>query len=666
MYLNIVFLPLASGLVAGFFGRKLGPYGAGILTTFCIGFTCFLSFISFYEIGLEGSPCYIDLICWIDSELFSISWGFLFDSLTSVMLIVVTFISTLVHFYSTEYMGHDPHLPRFMCYLSLFTFFMVILVTADNFVQMFVGWEGVGLCSYLLINFWFTRIQANKAAIKAMVVNRIGDLGLALGIFTIYYLFQSVNYITVFSLVPSFCDKTIVFLNIEIHCLTLIGLLLFIGAMGKSAQLGLHTWLPDAMEGPTPVSALIHAATMVTAGVFLLGRCSPIFEYAPQALIVVTVVGAMTCFFSASVGLLQNDLKRVIAYSTCSQLGYMVFACGLSNYSVGIFHLANHAFFKALLFLGAGSVIHGVSDEQDMRKMGGLKKLLPFTYSMMLIGSLSLMGLPFLTGFYSKDVILEVAYSKFSIPGHFAYWLGTIGAFLTAFYSIRLLYLTFLSECNGYRPVFLNVHDAPIRMALPLAILAIPSIFIGYLTKDMIIGFGTNFWGNALFVFPDNLTLVDSEFIPISMKLLPVIFSIIGGLSSYFFYRYKLKSLSTLKLSLIGRNLYKFLNRKWFFDKVYNEFINQPLLGFGYITTYKRIDRGIIEMVGPFGLSNLVVQSSVLLKQFQSGKTYHYILIILFSFGIFVSGFFLWDWIFNFIDSRLLIIFFLTLFLFSE
>ena len=665
MYLNIVLLPLFSGLTAGFFGRKIGPYGAGILTTSCIAMTCVMSLIAFYEVGLQGSPCYIDLMSWIDSELFTISWGFLFDSLTAVMLVVVTFISTLVHLYSTEYMSHDPHLPRFMCYLSLFTFFMLILVTADNFIQMFVGWEGVGLCSYLLINFWFTRIQANKAAIKAMLVNRIGDFGLALGIFTVYYVFNSVNYVTVFSLVPSFVDSTIVFFNTEIHCLTLIGVLLFVGAVGKSAQLGLHTWLPDAMEGPTPVSALIHAATMVTAGVFLLGRCSPIFEYAPNALVVVTVVGAMTCFFAASVGLVQNDLKRVIAYSTCSQLGYMVFACGLSNYSVGVFHLANHAFFKALLFLGAGSVIHAVSDEQDMRKMGGLKKLLPFTYGMMLIGSLSLMGMPFLTGFYSKDVILEVAYAKYSLPGHFAYWLGSMGAFFTAFYSIRLLYLTFLSECNAYRPVFLNVHDAPIRMGLPLAILAVPSIFIGYLTRDMIIGFGTNFWGNALFVYPDNLNLIDSEFIPIHMKLLPVCLSVLGGLSSYFFYRYKMKELYRVKISLLGRSLYKFLNRKWFFDKVYNEFINQPLLGFGYHTSYKAIDRGLIEMLGPFGLSNLVFNCSLLMKKLQSGTTYHYILILLLSTTLFVTGFFFMDSLAG-VDLRRFVVFVLSVFVFSH
>jgi proton-translocating NADH-quinone oxidoreductase chain L len=358
-----------------------------------------LSFFAFYEVGFSGSPCYVKLLTWFNSEYLCADWGFQFDSLTVVMLIVVTFISSLVHLYSTEYMSHDPHLPRFMSYLSLFTFFMLILVTADNFVQLFVGWEGVGLCSFLLINFWFTRIQANKAAIKAMIVNRVGDFGLAFGIFAIYITFNSVEYSTVFALVPLFEGDVLNFLGIDFHLLTLIGVLLFIGAVGKSAQLGLHTWLPDAMEGPTPVSALIHAATMVTAGVFLLARCSPIFEYAPGALYIVTLVGAMTAFFAATTGLLQNDLKRVIAYSTCSQLGYMIFACGVSNYSVGAFHLANHAFFKALLFLGAGSVIHAVADEQDMRKMGGLKRLVPFTFAVMSIGSFALMGFPFFNRF---------------------------------------------------------------------------------------------------------------------------------------------------------------------------------------------------------------------------------------------------------------------------
>ena len=370
MYLTLIFTPLFGSIIAGFFGFLLGPIGSGIVTISCLAFTFLISTIVFYEVALSGSPCYLKIIPWVDSELFSTAWGFQFDTLTAVMLIVVSFISLLVHLYSTEYMKEDPHLPRFMSYLSLFTFFMLILVTADNFIQMFVGWEGVGLSSYLLINFWFTRIQANKAAIKAMIMNRIGDFGLALGIFFIYAYMGALDYSTVFALAPYYVDYNVTFLNMEFKLLNIVALLLFIGAVGKSAQLGLHTWLPDAMEGPTPVSALIHAATMVTAGVFLLARCSPLLEYGPQALGIITLVGAMTAFFAASTGLLQNDMKRVIAYSTCSQLGYMIFACGLSNYQVAVFHLANHAFFKALLFLGAGCVIHAVGDEQDMRKMG--------------------------------------------------------------------------------------------------------------------------------------------------------------------------------------------------------------------------------------------------------------------------------------------------------
>ena len=470
MYLLLIFLPLLSSITAGLFGRYIGPKGASLLTVFCLFITFFISVIVFYEVGLIGCCTYIKLAKWIDCDLFNVDWGFLFDSLTAVMCCVVTFVSCLVHLYSTEYMSHDPHLPRFMSYLSLFTFFMLILVTSDNFVQMFVGWEGVGLCSFLLINFWFTRIQANKAAIKAMIVNRIGDFGLALGIFTIFVKFKALDYATVFSMVPFFCNDYIIFLNVKINVIFLIGVLLIIGAMGKSAQLGLHTWLPDAMEGPTPVSALIHAATMVTAGVFLLARCSSIYEYSPLVLNFITILGASTAFFAATVGLVQNDLKRVIAYSTCSQLGYMVFACGLSNYSVGVFHLMNHAFFKALLFLGAGSVIHAVSDEQDMRKMGGLKNLVPFTYSLMVIGSLALIGFPFLTGFYSKDVILEVAYGKYSTSGHYSYLLGSLGAFLTAFYSTRLLHLTFLSNPNGYKSVICSAYDSSYSILFSLMI----------------------------------------------------------------------------------------------------------------------------------------------------------------------------------------------------
>ena len=631
MYLTLVFLPFFGSIAAGFFGFFVGAQGAGYLTILCLGLTFLMSCFVFYEVALAGSPCFLQVMPWFDSELFSFTWGFQFDSLTAVMLIVVTFISFLVHIYSTEYMSHDPHLPRFMSYLSLFTFFMLILVTADNFIQMFVGWEGVGLCSYLLINFWFTRIQANKAAIKAMVMNRIGDFGLALGIFCLFSTLGAVDYSTVFALAPYYASEKFNFLNIDFSFLDLVGVLLFIGAVGKSAQLGLHTWLPDAMEGPTPVSALIHAATMVTAGVFLIARCSPIFEYAPNALSVVTVVGAMTAFFAASTGLLQNDMKRVIAYSTCSQLGYMIFACGLSNYHVGVFHLANHAFFKALLFLGAGCVIHAVGDEQDMRKMGGLAKLLPFTYAMMLIGSLSLMGMPFLTGFYSKDVILEVAYGKYSTPGHFAYVLGSLAAFLTDFYSMRLLYLTFLSKPNGYRVLILNAHEAPFRMAFPLFLLVIPSIFIGYWSKDMIIGLGSDFWQGAIFIQPKNFNMIDAEHIPQAAKLLPVILSIIGASSSYFLYSYSSKSLYLLKTSPIGLKLYTFLNRKWFFDKVYNEIIGQFFLNAAYHHTYKQIDRGLIESLGPFGLTRLVSRIALALRVLQTGFFYHYALAMVLS-----------------------------------
>jgi NADH-ubiquinone oxidoreductase chain 5 len=538
MYLNIVFLPLIGSFISGAFGHRLGGRGAGFITISCVLASLFISFFAFYEVGFFMAPCYIKLLTWFNIEYLQANWGFQFDSLTVIMLIVVTFISSLVHIYSTEYMSHDPHLPRFMSYLSLFTFFMLILVTADNFIQLFVGWEGVGFCSYLLINFWFTRIQANKAAIKAMVINRIGDFGLALGIFSVYYVFNSVEYSTVFALAPFFQTKVLSFLGFHISWLTLIGILLFIGAIGKSAQLGLHTWLPDAMEGPTPVSALIHAATMVTAGVFLLSRCSPLLEYAPNALFLVTLVGSMTAFFAATTGLLQNDLKRVIAYSTCSQLGYMVFACGVSNYSVGMFHLANHAFFKALLFLGAGSVIHAVADEQDMRRMGGLRHLVPFTFTVIVIGSLALMGFPFLTGFYSKDVILEVTFATYTNVGHFAYFLGVFAAFFTAFYSLRLLFLTFLSEPNGFRPIIVGAHDSPIKIALPLFILTFPSIFIGYLAKDLFIGLGTGFWNNALFIFPTNFNMIDAEFAPLSFKLLPLCLSFAGMFFALFFYTF--------------------------------------------------------------------------------------------------------------------------------
>jgi NADH-ubiquinone oxidoreductase chain 5 len=662
MYLILVFLPLIGSITAGLFGRKIGPKGASIVTVTLLFITCSISVFAFYEVALIGSPTYIKLTTWVNSELFHVDWGFLFDSLTVVMCCVVTFVSTLVHLYSTEYMSHDPHLPRFMSYLSLFTFFMLILVTADNYIQMFVGWEGVGLCSYLLINFWFTRIQANKAAIKAMVLNRIGDFGLILGILIIFVKYKAVDYATVFAMTPLFVDDNFIFLNTNFNLVDIIGFLLFIGAIGKSAQLGLHTWLPDAMEGPTPVSALIHAATMVTAGVFLIARSSPLYEYAPNILKIITILGACTAFFAATVGLLQNDLKRVIAYSTCSQLGYMVFACGLSNYSVGVFHLVNHAFFKALLFLGAGSVIHAVADEQDMRKMGGLKNLVPFTYSMMVIGSLALIGFPFLTGFYSKDVILEVAYGKYSAEGHFSYVLGSVGAFLTAFYSTRLLYLTFLSTPNGYKSVISAAYDSSYQICIALAILSIPSIFIGFYTKDMIIGLGTDFWGNAIYVLPENMNRIDAEFIDHSFKILPVILSLTGATCSFLLYTFGSRLLFQTKISFLGKKIYNFLNKKWFFDKVYNEYVGQFFFKFGYNISYKIIDRGIIEMFGPMGLSNAVSSKASSISKLQTNYLYHSTLLILIGTTLLVGARQFWLFFGGFIDFRVFVIFFILSF----
>ena len=628
MLLLIVLLPLLGFFSGSLFGRFIG-LGACSTTTLSV-FTSFLLSLSlFYDVVSTGNIYKLVMGSWIPVESLNIEWSFYFDSLTCIMLLVVTFISSLVHLYSTEYMAHDPHLPRFMSYLSLFTFFMLILVTANNFLQMFVGWEGVGLSSYLLINFWFTRIQANKAAIKAMLVNRVGDFFILLAMFSIYYVFNTLDYETVFSLAPLMLDQKIILSTFSISMIDLICILLFLGAMGKSAQLGLHTWLPDAMEGPTPVSALIHAATMVTAGVFLLARCSFLFEFSPLALNLVMFVGAATAFFASTTGLFQNDMKKVIAYSTCSQLGYMIFACGLSSYEVGVFHLSNHAFFKALLFLGAGSVIHAVADEQDMRKMGGLKNLLPFSYSIMLIGSLALIGFPFLTGFYSKDTILEVAYAKYSVWGHFCYYLGTFAAFFTAFYSTRLLFLVFLSEPNGNRKAILNAHEGTWKLTLPLFLLSIFSISIGYLTKDLFIGFGTNFWNTAIFVLPENYVLSDIEFIDLFFKLLPLILTLSGTFLAYSIYSFGLGSYFEIKKTSFFKIFYNFLSRKWYFDRLYNQMIGQNILSLGYSYSYKDIDRGIIEALGPSGVINTTREIFNNIKSYQTGNVFHYLFIFL-------------------------------------
>ena len=628
MYLLLVFLPLISSIISGLFGRFLGAKGSGIFTSVCILIACIISWWSLYEIGILGTVVYYPLFTWLNTGLLNLKFGLIFDSITVVMLTLVTTVSGLVHVYSTGYMSHDPHLPRFMAYLSLFTFFMVTLVTSDNLLQLFIGWEGVGVCSYLLINFWFTRIQANKAAIKAMVVNRIGDIGLALAMFIIYDVFKSLKFSVIFSTVDVLKDTCITIFTFSFNALVVISILLLIGATGKSAQLGLHTWLPDAMEGPTPVSALIHAATMVTAGVFLLIRCSPLLEFAPTALTIITIIGALTAFFAATVGVTQNDIKKVIAYSTCSQLGYMVFACGISNYAVSLFHLMNHGFFKALLFLSAGAVIHAMSDEQDMRKLGALIGPLPFTYTMMLIGSLSLMGFPFLTGFYSKDAILEFAQASFTFNGYFAYWLGTISAFFTAFYSLRLLYYTFLTNTNSNIKVFKLAHESPWNMSLPLLILAFGSIFIGYCFKDMFIGMGTPFFSNAIFVMFDHYKVAEAEFLDPILKWIPVILSFIAATIAIILYSTYSHITYNFTTSKWGAIIYTFLNNKWHFDYIYNSLIVKPVLNFSNTTTYKIIDRGLVELIGPQGIIITLGKVTTNLSNIQSGIIYNYAFVI--------------------------------------
>lgn len=630
MYLLILTLPLLGSLITGFLGRFLGRYGSSIFSTTCVVGSMLLSFVAFYEVGFLKTSCSITLINWITSGMFYISWGFLFDSLTCIMLLVVTIVSTLVHLYSIKYMENDPHCPRFMAYLQIFTFFMLVLVTSDNLIQMFLGWEGVGISSYLLINFWHTRYWANQSALKALIVNRVGDFSLSIGIFLTFYVFKSPSYSVIFPMVPLLLDNFISFLGIKLHSLTLISVFLFLGAAGKSAQLGLHTWLPDAMEGPTPVSALIHAATMVTAGVFLMVRFSPLLEFTPFVLFLMVVFGALTAFFASMIGVFQNDLKKIIAYSTCSQLGYMIFCCGLSNYTVSMFHLSNHAFFKALLFLCAGSVIHAVSDEQDIRKMGSLINFLPLTYSLMLIGSLALAGFPFLTGFYSKDFILELSqvfrYSNVSLTyGSFACWLGNISVFFTAFYSFRLIYLTFINNFNGQRILLSKVHESSFLMLFPLMLLALGSIFIGFLTKDFFVGVGTDFWGSSIFTFPTNLFFIEAEFLPISIKWLPFVLSSAGILISSYVNIFNYNFFTYKKSNTIITFFAFLINKKWYIDILHNRLIVNTLLNFGYLISFKTLDRGFIELSGPYGISKTILNYSKKLITLQTGQITHYV-----------------------------------------
>lgn len=623
MLLVLTFLPLISAIFLGFLGKLIGPKGSTLVALCCMAIATILSIFSFWKKIEDENTKYIKINSWIDLNDFNINWEFVYDSLSITMLATVTIVSFLVHVYSTSYMEGDPHIIRFISYLSLFTFFMNILTTSTNFVQLFVGWEGVGICSYLLINFWFTRIQANKSALKALMINRIGDFFLILAMGISFKFFKTLDFDSIYCLVPYFQTVNIIILEFKINSIELVAVFLLLAAVGKSAQIGLHTWLPDAMEGPTPVSALIHAATMVTAGIFLIVRCSFIFEYAPATLKLTTLIGATTAFFAATIGIVQHDIKKIIAYSTCSQLGYMAFICGLSQYHIGLFHLVNHAFFKALLFLGAGSVIHAFKDEQDLRKLGGSAKMLPITYSTMLIGSLALAGFPFLSGFYSKDAILEIVSMKRDWHYNYAYILGYTATLLTSFYSFRLLYYTFVSKTNGYKKTVTNLKESDVRILIPIVLLSILSIFSGFILKELFIGLGSNYFNDSIYIKPDKFNLSEHEFLSYKHKLLPIIISLTG----LFLGNELLKSNKSflLKLKIKSTVFYKFLIKKWNFDKIYNVFANN-VFKMSYNSIFKIFDKGVIELIGPYGLIIIIHRISIIIKRIHHGSIIVYLL----------------------------------------
>ena len=638
LYAAIVFLPLLGAVIAGFFGRVIGDRASQLVTCIALSISGVLSIITFYDVALMGNSVRVDLFTWIASGDFQVQWALRIDALTAVMLVVVSVISAIIHWYSIGYMSHDPHIPRFFAYLSLFTFAMLMLVTADNFLQLYFGWEGVGLCSYLLIGFWYDRPTANAAAIKAFVVNRIGDFGFALGIMAVFFVFSSIEFDTVFAAAPGVAGTTFDFLGAELDILTVITLLLFLGAMGKSAQVPLHTWLPDAMEGPTPVSALIHAATMVTAGVFMVARCSPLFEQAPVTLAVVTAIGAFTAIFAASVGLVQTDIKRVIAYSTCSQLGYMFFAAGIGAYPVAIFHLFTHAFFKALLFLGSGSVIHGFSDEQDMRKMGGAWRKMPLTYVVMWIGSLALAGVPFFAGYYSKDLIIESAFAAGTDVGLFAFYLGIVAASFTAFYSWRLLFMTFHGECRASEEVKSHIHESPPIMTVPLVLLAIGALFSGIAGVELFTGEHLDkFWGTSIVMLGEHSVIEAAHHVPLWVKLLPLVVTFGGIALAWHFY---VRSPETPKrLAEINHELHHFLLNKWYFDELFDLLFVNPSKWIGR-TLWLSGDGRVIDGLGPDGIAATVIRLARRAGQLQSGYVYHYAFAMLIGVAAMVTCFF--------------------------
>ncbi len=638
LYYAIVFLPLLGFLIAGLFGNKIGAKASEYITSGFLVIAAALSWVAFFTIAMGSSELVrVPVLHWLTSGTLSFDWAIRVDTLTAIMLVVINSVSALVHIYSIGYMHHDPHRPRFFAYLSLFTFAMLMLVTSDNLVQMFFGWEGVGLASYLLIGFWYKKPSANAAAMKAFVVNRVGDFGFLLGIFGIFVLFGAVDYATIFSTAQNYAagenasQVVLSFLGFELDkqgALTVVALLLFMGAMGKSAQFLLHTWLPDAMEGPTPVSALIHAATMVTAGVFMVARMSPIFEQSETALLVVTIIGAITAFFAATVGLVQNDIKRVIAYSTCSQLGYMFVALGVGAYGAAVFHLFTHAFFKALLFLGAGSVIHAVSDEQDMRRMGGLRKLIPTTYWMMIIGTVALTGLGIpgtvigTAGFFSKDAIIESAFASHSAASGFAFTLLVIAAAFTSFYSWRLIFMTFHGKPRATAEVMHHVHDSPPVMLVPLFVLAVGALFAGFFFVGYFFGDHYDaFWKGALFTGADNHILHDFHGVPTWVKFSPFIAMVLGFIFAWAFY---IRSPETPK-AIAARHpgLYQFLLNKWYFDELYDFLFVRPAMALGRFL-WKTGDTKIIDGMGPNGVAARVVGITNRVVKLQSGYLYHY------------------------------------------
>lgn len=638
IYSAIVFLPLLGAIIAGFFGRQLGNSGSQWLTTILVGISALLSWVVFIDVmGGDGQTTKVVIAQWVQSGTFDVSWSIRMNVLTAVMLVVVNTVSALVHLYSHEYMKEDPAIPRFQAYLSLFTFAMLMLVTADNFLQLFFGWEGVGLASYLLIGFWFHKDSANSAAMKAFVVNRVGDFGFGLGIMAIYMFTGSIEFDTVFAAIPGLVGQSFTFLWFEADVVTTISLLLFVGAMGKSAQLFLHTWLPDAMEGPTPVSALIHAATMVTAGVFLVALCSPIFEYSPTALTIVTIVGASTAFFAATIGLVQNDIKRVIAYSTCSQLGYMFFALGVSAYPAAVFHLFTHAFFKALLFLGAGSVIHALHHEQDMRKMGGTWRVLPYTFTAMTIGTLALTGFPFLSGFYSKDMVIEAAYAAQTGVGQYAFWMGVIAAFLTSFYSWRLVYMTFFNAPRASKETMDHAHESPWKMMVPLILLSIGALGAGAVFYDGFVGYEWRaFWGDAIFVLPENTAMDDAHKVPLWVKLAPIGSMALGFVLASLFY--KVDTSIPAKVAKHNQPLYQFLLNKWYFDEIYHFLFIRSSQALGRLF-WKRGDGQLIDGFGPNGISAVAVKVAQRFSALQTGYLYHYAFVMLIGITLIVTYF---------------------------